>query len=236
MFLSLTAISYLIGLTALVLLTWRFFYYAKRENTVTSRMFLYFGLSFTVFLLITFLCTAFFYESVSVLRFVIVTAAFFQGLGMSFLGYLIVFLKVKSISPKFGFGAIFLLTLVSTSLAIVMPYEPVFNEAALSIDWGVPFAVSIPRALAFLLTFIPMGYIFFQQSLLAKERYLKIRELGLGLVMLLAFVAGFIDFILEQLLHLGPASSDYAFSCIFGMLVFIIVFTQTKVPSYVKKV
>ncbi|HEA84576.1 MAG TPA: hypothetical protein ENI04_01175 [Candidatus Wildermuthbacteria bacterium] len=233
---SITAISYLAGLIAFILLTWRFFSYVRAENTVTSRMFFYFSVSFTVFLAITAFVTLFLYESTLSLRFAVITAAFFQGLGMSFLGYMIVFLKFKSFSPKLGFAIIFLLTIISTLLAVILSYEPVLSEAASAIEWGVPFAISIPRAIALFITFIPVGYIFIQQSVTAQERHLKIRALGMGFIMFLSFAAGFVDFILEQLLNLGPVSSDYALSVVFGILVLIIVFTQTKLPSYVKKV
>ncbi len=236
MLVSITAFSYLAGLISFILLTWRFFFYIKAENTVTSRMFFLFSASMTVFLAITAFVTLFLFESVSALRFAVITAAFFQGLAMSFLGYMIVFLKFKSFSPKLGFSIIFILTIISTLLAALMSYEPVFNGVASSIEWGVPFAVSIPRAIALFITFIPVGYIFIQQSVTAQERHLKVRALGMGFIMFLSFAAGFVDFILEQLLSLGPASSDYALSVVFGVLVLIIVFTQTKLPSYVKTV
>ncbi|HEA84658.1 MAG TPA: hypothetical protein ENI04_01595 [Candidatus Wildermuthbacteria bacterium] len=233
---SITAIAYLAGLISFILLTWRFFSYAKAENTVTSRMFFYFSSSMTVFLAITAFVTIFLYESSSALKFAVITAAFFQGLGMSFLGYMIVFLKIKSISPKIGFGIIFAITILSTVLAVFLPYEPVFDEVAAAVQWAIPLGVSIPRAVSFFLTFLPMGYIFFQQSSTASERHIKIRALGLGFIMFLAFAGSFSDFVLEQMLALGPRSSDYAFAIVFGLLVVITVFTQTKLPSYVKKV
>jgi len=234
---SFTGLAYLFSFFGLGLLSYRFFQYWKREKTTLSKLFLYFISIFEFFIFITAIAGLFFAKNIQILKVVVVSDIFLQGLASAIVGYLIIYLKFPKVSPWLGFWIIFLLGLATTVLTIIIPFEPSFDPSG-AIDWDVgKFPTSILRTIIFLITFLPLVVIMFQQFITSKDFYIKTKALGLGLICLFGLIMGFLDFFLEKILKLGAISSDIAMGFL-SVIVLILVFrTQKPPPSpYVKKV
>jgi len=232
-----TAIAYAIGSFVFAFMVLRFYQYYSRESSVFSGMILLFALSFFAFTLYTAIASLLFADNGQALKSAVVAATFFQGLGSSFLAYLIVFMKLPLLSPRFTFLLFFGATLLTTYLVAGTPGVPVFDAAHGVVDWGTITAEHIPRVIIFFVTFIPMGYIFVQQYFSSKDPQVKLRAVGLGAPLILGAFAAAIDLVLEQQLNLGPASGDIGQIFIYSLLFFVLLFTQRPPrPQYVKEV
>lgn len=225
------------GSLAFGFLAFRFWQYYTREVSVFSKMMLFFSLSFLAFTLYTAAATLFFPHSSEVLKSAIVAATFFQGIGNSFLAYLIVFMKIPRISPRTVFVVFLLATLVTTFVAITSDSRSFFDSESSAVDWGVPAAEDLPRAIMFFLTFIPMGLIFVQQYFSTTDPEVKLRAFGLGSLLVLGSFAAAVDLVLEQQLNLGPAAGDIAQIVIYTVLLGLLIATQRPPrPRYVQEV
>lgn len=230
---SFTGVAYLLGFFAAGLLTYRFFQYWRREKTTISKLFLYFVGIFALFMLITAIAGLFFAKNTQILKGVVISAAFLQGLACAIIGYLIIYIKFPQISPWFGFLVIFLLGLTATILTIITPFHP-FLETSRAINWDFQPLADIFRFLVFLITFVPLSIILIQQFKVSEDPYVKARSFGLGLLLIFGLITGLLDFFLENVLKLGAISSDIAFG-FFGIALFVLVFLTQKPPPAEEK-
>ncbi|MFH1585071.1 MAG: hypothetical protein ABIB12_03025 [Patescibacteria group bacterium] len=218
-----TGIAYALGFVALTGLSFRIFQYAKREpGTVSRSLFLFTG-SFSLMSCLVMVPVLFFPTQSFALRLAVIAASFFQGLGCSFLGYLLAFFKApRGVPPMFGFLFIFSFTMVATVLALVLPYTPHLTADGLSVVWEVPLLVNIPRIFYFVFTFFPLSAIFFWQFLTMKEPYARVRALGLGAVTAFGAVGASIEF-LQKILGLSQFVNDLAFIFVYSLIIFVLL-------------
>jgi len=236
---SYTGLAYLLGFFAIGLLTYRFFQYWQREKTTTSKLFFYFTGALALFMLITAVGGLFFARNTLILRWVVILAAFVQGIAFAVIAYLILYLKVPRISPWIGFTTLFLLGLATTILTALTPFYP-YLELNGGINWDVQHnqpLVDIFRFFLFLITFIPLIVILIQQMKTSENPTVKARVFGISLALFFGILIGLFDFLLETVLKLPSISSDIAMGFL-SVIVLILVFrTQKPPPSpYVKKV
>ncbi len=231
---SFTGLSYLFLFFTLGVLIYRFFQYWRREKIVLSKLFICFASTFALFALITAIAGLFFAKNSQILKGVVVGDVFLQGLVCAIIGYMIIYIKFPKISPWFGFWAVFLLGLTTTILTILIPFEPSFDPSG-AINWDVEkFPTYILRSILFLITFLPLAIIHFQQFIASEDFYVKTKALGLALIFLLVLVIGSLDFFLENILKLGAISSDIGLLILSLILLIVILLTQ-KLPPAEKK-
>ena len=133
---SYTGLAYLFTTFALFPLTHRFFQYWKKDKTLLGKLSFYYAALFTLFIIITAIGGLFFAQNTLVLKGVVISAAFLQGLACAVIAYLVFYLKLPQISPWIGFGTVFLLGLVATVLTILIPFYPTLEEGR-TINWNV---------------------------------------------------------------------------------------------------
>src|SRR3989344_4326724 len=96
-----TGLSYVFGFFTFFLLALRFWSYLVKEKNIVSRMFFYFGICFSVFALFTAVISLGWAENPSVLKLAVIQATFFQGVGVSALGLLLLsVLPRRRIHPR----------------------------------------------------------------------------------------------------------------------------------------
>jgi hypothetical protein len=227
---SYTGIAYVAGSLAFGFLTFRFYQYYMREVSVFSKTMFFFSLSFLIFTVYTAAASLFFPYNSQILKSAVVVATLFQGLGASFLAYLIFFMKISRVSPRLVLAVFFVVTLVTTFVSATSKAIPSFDPVHSAVDWGVPVAEDLPRAVMFFLTFVPMGAIFVQQFFSAKSPEMKMRAFGLGALLIVGSFIAAVDFILERLLNLGLATGDIAQTILYVALLGLLVATQ-KPPA-----
>lgn len=227
---SFTGLSYLIGSVVLALLAMRFFRYWKQERSFAARMLFFFVLFLFFFFIFTAILTLFFAYSTPALRLAVIEAVILQGIALSFLGYLLLRLKVPSISPFLGPVCILSVSGVCAVLAILLPYVPRFVPEELIIQWNAPMIVSVPRTVIFFLTFLPLAWVFFQEYRTTQEAKAKERAFGFAVAMSIGFLMGSFDFVFEQVFGLSEVVSDIVSNVAFGILLFAIL-----VPSWFQR-
>ena len=233
---SSTGIAYLSLLISMALLTYRFFIYWKEKKDVTSKFFIYFGICFTLFAFFKTITGLFFINNIQVLVASTVFASFIEGLAAAFVAYLIIYLKFPRFRPIIGFWVFFFLGLLATILTITLkPVSPSIEPTG-AINWGfsfespILFYYSLFRALIILITFIPLIFILFQQYLDTTDTLVKKRSFGLGLLLLVGIIIGFIDFLFIQIFHLDAISRDIAMIFL-STLLFVVIFLTQKPTS-----
>lgn len=228
---SFTGLAYLFGFFAVGLLVYRFFQYWREEKTLISGLFVAFAALFCLFFLVTAIGGLFFAKNPQILKGVVVSAAFLQGLAAAIVGYMIIYIKLPRISPWLGFSVVFLLGLIATILTIITPFQP-FLEASGAINWDTaPLSqVQYLRFLVFLITFVPFGIVLLQQFRTTQDAKVRTRSLGLGLAFLFGLITALTDFLLETFLKLGAISSDIALA-ILSFVLLILVFLTQKAPT-----
>ncbi|OHA67070.1 MAG: hypothetical protein A3C82_02335 [Candidatus Wildermuthbacteria bacterium RIFCSPHIGHO2_02_FULL_47_12] len=218
-----TGLSYLIGSAVLSLLAMRFFRSWRQERSLPAHMLFFFVLFLLIFFILTTILSLFFAQSASALKFVTVMAIFLQGISLSFLGYLLLRMQFPSVSPVLGPLCILLASLVFTVLAMLDPYAPSLHAEGLVIQWNVPLYINIPRMFLFLLTFLPLAWVFFQEYRMTQERKAKRKALGLAIVMSTGFVMTIFDFLVERLFGLSEIMSDIWLNVLFSVLFFVVL-------------
>lgn len=235
---SLTGFSYLILFVSLSFLTFRFFQYWKQKKDIASKIFLLFGLTFTLFALVRVVSVFFFVYNTQILLGSIVISTFLQSLAAAIVAYLIVYIKFPSVSPWLGFAVIAFLGLIATILACNVSYQPVLSPEGI-FDWGFPsfssLAVfySILRLIIILATFLPLMVILLQDFVYySEDKLAKKRVLGLFLILCFAMLLGVFDFILTNLLKLETAVYRDYISIIMGCFIFLVILlTQKPIKS-----
>lgn len=223
---SYTGIAYAVGSLTFVFLTFRFYQYYTKEASVFSKMMFFFSFFFLLFFLYVAAASLFFPYNSQVLKSAVVVATLFQGLGSSFLAYLIFFMKIPRVSPRFVFVVLIVITLATTFVHATSKSSPSFVPASFVIDWGVPVAEDLPRAIIFFLTFVPMGVIFVQQFFSMKNPEGRLRAFGLGALLILGAFAAVLDLVLERQFNLGPAAGDISQIISYVMLLGLLIVTQ----------
>lgn len=221
---SFTGLSYLAGSVVLFLLALRFFRYWRQEHSVAGRMLFFFVLFLLLFFMFTATLSLFFAHSAFLLKFVTIAAIVLQGISLSFLGYLLLRMKAPSVPPLLGPVVILLASGISAVIAVSLPYAPRLDAEELIIQWNVPLAVNVPRMIMFLLTFLPLSWVFFQEYRVTQEPKAKNKALGLAVVMLVGFAMTFFDFVLERIFGLSEAASDILLNIVFGVLIVAVLF------------
>jgi hypothetical protein len=225
---SFTGLAYLLGFLAIGLLTHRFYQYWRREGTTISKLFFYFCVIISLFMLITAITGLFFAKNTQILKGAVISAAFLQGLASATAAYLITYLKFPKISPWSGFIVVFLLGLTATILTIVIPFNPSL-EVNRAINWDFQPLVNIFRFSVFLITFVPLTVILIQEFRASENPYVKATSLGMGLLLLFGLITSLFDFLLENILKLGGISSEIVFG-FFSLILLVLVFLTQKSP------
>lgn len=231
-----TGLTYLLSSFSVGFLAYRSFLYWKHSQTVVSRLFFYFVVLACVSLFIIALGGLFFSQSQTALKEVVIITVFLQAFYCSILGYLVCYLKFPKISPWTGFFVISAIGAVAVFFSLVEPFVPALLPSGF-IDWDVQPTTDALRTVFFFLVFFPTAIIFLRQGLTILDRETRIKSLGLGLTFLVGLISGILDFVLEDYLGLGAASSDISILFLGISLFLIAIFTQ-KLPSsdYVKKI
>ncbi len=230
--LTITGATYVFGFAALSLLTLRFWQYFKREQGVMSRMIFYFGLSFSIFAFFTAAISVFFASSAAMLKIAVVQAVFFQGLGISFFSYLLAYFLKKSFFPaKIAFSLSFAVTVAATFFAIFLPFQPHLVKEALAIDWSVPPIVDTLRATIYLLTFIPLSFVFFRSLTVVQDPIARLKSFAFGFLMMVGTLAISVEFIFEKIFNLGVASGDIALIVTYAIIIFIALLPSRAKPK-----
>lgn len=221
---SFTGLSFLIGSIVVFFLTVRFFRYWMQERSLTGRMLFFFALFFLIFFALTAVLTLFFARSTFVLKLTVIIAIFLQGIALSFLGYLLLRLKIPSISPLMGPACILLLSGASAILAILIPFAPRLDEGNLVIQWNAPLVVSMPRMFIFFVTLLPLAWVFFQEYRITQDSKSREKALGMAVVMVMGFLMSSFDFVLEQVFGLSEVVSDIFLNVTFAILLVVVLF------------
>lgn len=232
---SFSGLIYLFSFLVFGFLTYRFFQYFKQEKTYISQAFFYFGLSFNLCFLITAIGGIFFPNNLNLLKFVVIEAAFFQGLGCAFLGALLVYLKFPQISPKYGFMFIFFLGTLGAILAGVLPFNPHLMENNW-IDWDIQPWSGVFRLATYLLTFLPLGLVMIQQGLSSSDPLTKKKSLGMGLIFLSVLLYVPLLFVARAFLP-KVIGEDWSLLIPLILVLTLIIFTQKPPkPKWVREV
>ncbi len=226
---SITGFVYLYGFLALAFLSYRFYLTWQREETVVSKGFFLFVALMDLFFFITAIGGLIFANNFQVLKWVVVSAVFFQSSAASVLGYVIPYMKFPKFSPWLGFSIIFISGIVATFLAALTTALP-FLESNGVINWNLGPSTEILRPLLFLGTILPIGIILIKQGLALKIKAAKIKAIGLGWIFLVGVVAGLIDFTLTSVFHLGAMSNVISIFVLATSMLLLVVFTQ-KLPE-----
>jgi len=233
---SFTGINYLVGFLLTGVLVVRFLQCWRKEKTVTTQLFFYFSLALNIYFLAAAIGGLFFAKDLMVLRAIILISTFCQGLAAAFMGYLFFYIKIPNISSWYGFGIISILAIGSILFTVASPPNP-FLEAGRFINWDIPLLAGVFRCLVFVAGFLPMCIIFFRQSSLAKDKSVRLRSSGLGLLLLIVLMVAPFDFVLSHLLGLEAFGSDLAITTTYVSLFFVLILTQKPAsPKYVTKI
>lgn len=220
-----TGLAYLLLSFSLSFLAVRFYHNWRKDNTAVPKLFFFYAVTFLASAVITVIGSFFFTENEDVLRLVVISASFLQGLMSSFLGYTIFYLRVPKISPWVGFVPVFILCLISTFYTANSPFYPALEENG-AIDWDIQVGPNIFRAMVLLVTIIPISVIFFQEGIRTQDKTSRDKSFGLALLFLVGLLAGVVEFLLEKYLDLGSISSDFAILFLGIYLFFLVLFTQ----------
>ena len=212
MLVAITGFSYLLMSLGLGGFALRFFQSWKITEKETGKggigQLLFYFLS--LFALICFLAAIggiFFSENSQVLRQIVIITSFLLSLACAVGAYLIIYLRFRKVKPWTGFSVIFLLGVITTIITIFIPSQPFLEETG-GINWDFQFPVYFLRFFLYLFTFPFLGSIFFQQFLISKDREVKIKSFGLGLIFLFGFLIAFMDFILKPIFKFEAINSD----------------------------
>ena len=117
---------------------------------------------------------------------------------------------------------------------MLLSFLPHLTADGAAIDWNVPLPINLLRAIPYLVTFIPIGVIWFRQFLHGDDPYTRVRSLGFSLAMGLGVIAISIEFILETVLRFPPISSDIALTAVYILLLISLLIPQRYFYKYMK--
>ncbi len=228
---SFTGLAYLLGFFALGLLSYRFFqYWCQEKNNKVAEIWFYLTSIFAIFMFITAVGGLFFAANAAILKITAVIAAFLQSFAFACIAYLIVYSKFPKFSPHLAFTVFLILGFISTISTAIIPFYPYLDESR-GIIWDIQLIPSILRTALFLITFLPLIIILANQFKNSNDRGMKIRSLGIILILVFGILLALSDFLLENILKL-PAISSAIFTGASSISAFmIIIFAQR---SYLK--
>jgi len=235
---TLTTLAELIGFLATSLLAYCFYIIYQKDNSVLSKLFFYITVFFSLYFFFTGFGLLFFPQSSLILKTLVVIAVFLESLACAIMGYAVIYLSSPKIKPFYGFLFIFILGLLITIFTIKIPFSPVLESAGAvnTINWNTPFIIGIFQFLIFFITFIPLSILFFHYSKFLKLPFIKIRAIGMGLMILLGLNAAFIDYFLEGFLNLIPLCSDFAIGFFGICLILTLIYFSFQGRSLTQKV
>ncbi len=204
---SFTGINYLFSFILTSLLAYRFFRAWKKEKTILTRTFFYFGFALSLFFLMTTIGSLFFTKSSTGLKATVLATAFFQGLAAAFMAYLFFHIKFPNISGWYGFGAVFALGISAVILSAILPFNP-HLEPTKFISWDVNPLAGLFRYLVFVIGLLPMCLVFLSRRF--PDPSVRFRSFGLGLLLLITLLIVPFDFFLDYFLGLDEIGSDLA--------------------------
>ena len=241
MIFSSTILAYLILFFALGFLSYRFFLYWREAKDITSKIFFFFTVSFSMFALIRVVSAIlFFFNYSQALYYSLILITFIESFVAAMMAYLITNLKFHRISPWLAFSVIFFIGLLTTFYSINVSCQPLVESFG-AIDWGFTtpgFSLNywIMRLVILFFIFIPLTIMLIEQLKTTVNPIVKKRALNLIFVSLIAVTIGIIDFVLSKLLKLDLIYRDVIIGSL-GILLFITVFISRKTTNlpYVKK-
>ena len=166
----------------------------------------------------------FFAENSFLLKLSVVNGVFFQSLSCAIIAFLGLYFLFPQINPSIGFLFIAILGIGTTALTIRVPFAPTLETVGVikTIYWDEPSIIGFLQSIIFLITFIPLSASFLFQYQISKITFLRIRGLGMFLVILLGLNAGVINFFLKSFLKLNPLSGDIALG-LFSLFLFLVL-------------
>ncbi len=202
----------------LIYLAYRFYRVHVSEKNFIAKffclIFILFGLVFLFLGLPSFFLT----ENQSIWKIVVILTCFLQFLSAGVMGYIIIYLSLPRISPKWGY----LLSLVEIPLVLPSIIYPSFYffEAHGVANLEINPMAGILRYIGILILTIPAGIVFLRQAASTEDKRIKIRAFGLG-AGFLGFTAVYLsDFILANIFKLDNIISDLLLgSCFLILLV-----------------
>lgn len=231
---SFSGIAYTLLFFSLLFLTHRLYQYRRQRNDVVSKIFLFFSLSFLFFAFVRSVTGLFFADNAMILNGSRILVALIEAFAAAIVAYLIIHLKFPKISPWLGFSvilAIGLLAAIGDSIAI---RQPSLGKLGV-IEWGevgsFSLAIMVIRLTILLLTFIPLAFILLQQFKTSEDVFIKKKSLGLGLVVIIAIIFGFVDFILTSIFENAAIYRDVTMIVLSIILFVVILITQKPAPA-----
>jgi len=216
MYFSITGFSYLFLSFALGYFNYRTFKYWQKEKTIVSKLWFFISLLAFLFAFFRAIAGLFFFDNPSILKTSIIINSIIQILALSVISYFNFYIKFSSrLLPWLGFCSVFILGLISTFLIIFIPFSP-FLEPSGSINWGLSsssFIVLLTFALKyflFLIVFIPLIIINYQQFKNASDVFLKRRALTFIIFGVFIIVISMLDFFVISVFKTNSIWRDLA--------------------------
>ena len=238
MYFSLTGISYLIILIALVFLAYRFYHYWRDKQDFTSKLFFFFACSLCLFMGVRTFVVLFFLNNEKVLLGSLYPVAFFQIISAVIGVFIVSNIKFPKISPWILPSIIFFIGLITLTLLHFANYSSAYVSDLGSVIWkrGVesPFdyIYSLLRTLILAIGFIPLMVVMFQKVKETEDKTLKKRSFGLGIILLIGSTIGLWDFIFISMFDLGPIFRDISMAILGILLFFVVLVTQKPSVKY----
>lgn len=228
MIFSYTGLIYLFGSFSMGFLTYRFLTYWQKEKDFISFNFLIVGIIITTAFLITAIGSLFFPLNQFFLQVVVVVSSFLQGLACAFLGKTFIDLKFPKFSSWIGFLIIFILALAATVMGIIYPFAP-YLENNNWINWNIQPISGAFRLFYFFLGMLPIGIFMLKEGFSFKEKELKIKSIGLGVIFFSVFLWAPLVFIFRNYLP-NTLGEDFILLPVF-VIIFIVTFLTQKSSS-----
>lgn len=217
-----TGLVYFVGFLIFGFLTHRNYKNWKSNRSVFSKDFVFLGICFALFCLLTSVGAFFFSQNPQFLKFVVVSATFLQGLAMAFFAHLVFYLKFPRISPWIGFSMLLVLTLVATFITASSSFSPFLSGK--TIDWNFPLLSNILRGVILLLGLIPISIVFFKDGLASSIPEVKRKTAIFMSIFGIGFLIIMLQFFFGEKLGVSASFSDFLLLFVyFGALALIFV-------------
>ncbi|MDD5144916.1 MAG: hypothetical protein PHW72_02230 [Candidatus Pacebacteria bacterium] len=220
MSLTISSFVFLFGTIVSLFLGYRGYKTTKRVGTTLSRDFMFVGLCFFIFSLITTIGSTFFANNSIFLKGVVIQATFLQSLSMAFLAHFLFQVKFPKISPWVGFFIVLILGIINTLWTALSSFSPALEGAA--INWHYPVFPTLLRAIILLGILLPVFTIFVQQGLRASSINIRKKAFAFSLLFILSIFTVFLEFFLGE--KLGTREKYGDVSMIFVYLGVLILF------------
>ena len=229
--LSITGVFYILLSFGLAVFAHRVFnYWQSKKNNQFSQAFFYF---FVVFSVASFVIgwQSLLGHNSDLAKLLALARDILFSIGCLFLAYLILRIKFPKTNPCFGVVPIAILGLSVTVLNFYQG-QPVITQTG-GVDLGLTPMGNLLLFLLFLITFVPMGIILFNQSRTSKSNFLQTKLFSFSMVAFGGFTLALIESILEPFLNLEETLlNEYALMILTGIVFAFLYFTRNKLQTW----